>query len=372
MRPIVSSEDKTAPSCQAGRRETCSPASAMRPSIWHKIAVMLFARRVGPVGEAALRERRAVPADDDAVFELRRVLRMDLRANFDGLAYALLRRHRVELVGVRAPHVAAEQHALAALVHAGHRIADHLDRQVGKADAAVDALVLFPETALELQSELDRRLVRRRLDRRQHRFADLDRNLAQDRQRDRAQAPVGARVLRLAAAPRVDVGHADAALVLVDRGHLRIELDQRGDVVIQRHRDAIHAADRLEHRRRQVVVERRNHDSSPVPTAATRRARSASTAVGGGISAGAALAVVATALARRKRLHVAVVLVEHAEHAQRLEQPFLVLDRQFGIELALVDRLAQQLGDVAVIVRVDVPVALRLAAERPWTNAGRR
>ena len=55
-----------------------------------QIVVVLLARLVGPVGEAALRERHAMPGDGDAVFELGRVLRMDLRAQFDRLAHALL------------------------------------------------------------------------------------------------------------------------------------------------------------------------------------------------------------------------------------------------------------------------------------------
>src|SRR6266700_5641945 len=35
-RCTVSSADSTAPSCQAGRYEACSPASARRPSIWQR------------------------------------------------------------------------------------------------------------------------------------------------------------------------------------------------------------------------------------------------------------------------------------------------------------------------------------------------
>src|SRR5258705_8302147 len=137
-----------------------------------------------------------MPRDRDAIFELGRVLRMDLRTEFDRLAYALLRRQRGEFVRIRAPDVTTEQHALAGLVHAGHRIADHLDRQIGVADAAVDALVFLPEAALELQADLDRRFVRHGLNRSGHARTDLDRDFAEDRQRNRAQAPVGARAAR--------------------------------------------------------------------------------------------------------------------------------------------------------------------------------
>ena len=222
-----------------------------------QIRIMFFAHIVGPVGEAAHRERRTMPGDGNAVFELFAILRMDLRALFDRGAHALLRRHRGELERVGAEHVGAEQHAFAAEVHARHRVGDLLDRQIGERDAAVDALVLLPEAALHLQADLHRRRVGHRADRSLHSLAGFERNLREDRQRYRAQAPIGLCLRRRAAAACVDPGDTDATLVLIDRSNLGIKLHKRRDFAVQRHRDAIHAADRLEHRRRQVVVDRR-------------------------------------------------------------------------------------------------------------------
>src|SRR3954469_21673981 len=113
-----------------------------------EIVVVLLARRVGPDAEAAHRERRAVPCDRDAVIELGFVLWMDLRAVVHGRADAFFRAHRSELERLVAPDIGAEQHAFAAVEAAVRRIADLLDRKIGHRDAAVDALVLFPEAAL--------------------------------------------------------------------------------------------------------------------------------------------------------------------------------------------------------------------------------
>ena len=143
--------------------------------------VMRRARLLGPHAEASHRERRAVPGDGDAVVEFLRVLRMNLAAVFHGLRHSLLRRHGGELRGVESPEIPAEQHALAVAEIAAVRVADIADRQIGVGDAAVDLLVLFPEAALELQSDLDGRRVRDRGDGLRHGRAHLHRDLSENR-----------------------------------------------------------------------------------------------------------------------------------------------------------------------------------------------
>src|SRR5262245_15148797 len=80
-----------------------------------QVAIVLAARLVAPAAEAAVAPRHAMPADRDAVLELRGVLRMDLRALLDRAPHAFLRWHRGELVGIPAEDVGAQEHALAGL-----------------------------------------------------------------------------------------------------------------------------------------------------------------------------------------------------------------------------------------------------------------
>lgn len=53
--------------------------------------VMLGARLLAPHAEAAMRERHAVPADRNAVFEFARILPMQLGAVLHRFTHALLR-----------------------------------------------------------------------------------------------------------------------------------------------------------------------------------------------------------------------------------------------------------------------------------------
>jgi hypothetical protein len=76
-------------------------------------------------------------------------------------------------------------------------------------------------------------------------------------------------------------------------------------------------------------------------------------------------------MARERRpftyLHV---VVEHAPAAQGLLQPVAILGGELRVERLLVDRLAEQFGDIALEVGRQRFEALRLAAEglgRLWT-----
>src|SRR4029077_2019413 len=127
----------------------------------------------------------------NAILEFRRVLRMDLRAIFDGAPDSLLRRHGREFIRVRpVPGVAPEQDALAGRIEVGAGVGNLADRQIGIADAAENEIVLFPEAPLELQADTDGRAMGHRADRRLHETSDIDLDLAEDAERNGAHAPV--------------------------------------------------------------------------------------------------------------------------------------------------------------------------------------
>src|SRR6202790_3140932 len=152
-----------------------------------EIVVMLRPCFVAPVAGATQCKGYAMPGHRDAVLEFSAVLRMNAGADLDRAGDPLGRRHRGEFVGVGG----AEQHAPAGAIEAAVRIGDLPDRQIGIADTAIDRLVLLPEPAPELQPDLDRPRIRHGVDRGLHAVADIDRKLAQDRERDGADAPIG-------------------------------------------------------------------------------------------------------------------------------------------------------------------------------------
>src|ERR1700674_4437950 len=124
-----------------------------------QILVVLLAGIGAPDAVAAEHPGPPVPADRHAILVFGRVLRVDLRAVFEGFLQPLLGSQRGELVGVGPGRVGGKQHALAGTAVVGARIGDLPDRQIGVADAAVYGVVLLPEAAPELQADLDRRRV---------------------------------------------------------------------------------------------------------------------------------------------------------------------------------------------------------------------
>ena len=179
---------------------------------------------------------------------------MDGGAPFDRLGDALFRRQGAELeaIGVE-DRIGAEQHALARAAVVAAWIADIADRQIGRGDAAEDRLVLLPETALKLQADLDAGDIGHRGNRRRHLRTDIHLDLAEDRQRDGAEAPIGARLHGHAARRQIVIGHGDAMRILVDRAHLGVIADEVADLANEALGDHVHAADRLEQRRLKLV-----------------------------------------------------------------------------------------------------------------------
>ena len=138
-----------------------------------QIVVMLGAQFLGPVPGAPQSPGHAMPGDRDAVLEFGRILRMNLRSPLDRLADAFFGGHRRDLEGIGPEGVGTEQHARTFVEIACARIADQRVGQIGEGDAAVDRLILFPEAALELQSDFDRRVVEQCIDGIFHRCAHL-------------------------------------------------------------------------------------------------------------------------------------------------------------------------------------------------------
>ena len=244
----------------------------------------------------------------------------------------------------------------------GAGIADVQDRQVRVGDAAVDVLVFFPEAALELQPHLHGGRVRNRRDRARHRRAHIHGYLRQYGQRNRAQAPIGARRHPCVRVGRIHIGGGDAAIVLPDVDDLRVVTDQGSEFPPECLADPAHPAHRLEQRRlhvvdiavRDVLPQIRFQQVGQADGFGRRGARAQS-------SARRLLesAPVAGFVAR----HVLEVAVERAPLAQRLEQLFLVLLADPGIQGILARRLGEQLRDMALIVGLDLAITLRLAAE---------
>ncbi len=329
-----------------------------------KVVVVGGSRLIRPVARAPERERDPVPGDRNAILELGDILRMDLGAELHRAPDSLGRRHRGELVRVRSVEgVSAEQHALAAGIEIRARIGNLADREIGIADAAEDVLVLLPEPARELQPEFDRRRVGNGVDRRLHRRGHIDRELAQDGERQRAYAPVGFGLPNRSARSEVLECDRHAGFVLTDRNDFRAISNAIGDLPRERLADPAHAADGLEHGGLKVVGEeilqappktRRQNVMQPDRRAVDRL----------GAEAAARILGVAAVIGRIFAGFVAEVLVECADGPQRLEQNLAIFRRHLVVKRPFPGRLGQELGDAAGEIGLDVPNALRLAVER--------
>jgi hypothetical protein len=133
--------------------------------------------------------------------------------------------------------------------------------------------------------------------------------------------------------------------------------------------DAIHASDRLVH----------EHGLVPVGLELEVAAEPAGQQVGqprrrdgrAELEPGAGLVVGGVAVAPAEVAQLAGLGREHrTQAAQQLDQRFLVVGGQVGVERALVDRLGQQLGDVAEGVGFGVAVAHRLPGQSTADGVG--
>lgn len=244
----------------------------------------------------------------------------------------------------------------------GAGIADQGDRQIGIADAAVDGLVLFPEAALELQAHLHRCRVRHLADRGGHRVAGGDRNAAEHRQRNRADAPVGAGDAFFAAVRGILPGHTHAVGVLIDPGDLGVVGDGIAKLLRERLADLVHAAHRLEHGGLHLVVvagrqrgpqTRAQHVLHAEGIGELRLARQAA----------AGIPRKAAPLAAVLAFDVAELVVERAPGPQGLQQYLLVFAAHALVQRLLLGALGQQLGHMALVIGIDGAKALRFAAK---------
>src|SRR5579863_545977 len=304
-----------------------------------------------------------MPGDRYARLELGSILRMDLGAACEGDLDALGRRHRREFVGIRpAEKIGAEQYAPAAKIITGTRIGNLPDRQVGVGDSAENMLVLFPEASPELQSDLDRAGIGNRVDCHLHRAGNVDGDLAQHGQRQGADAPVGLRLLHASSRREVLVRDDDAALVLLDRGRLGAVANDIRQLAGEGLADPAHAADRLEHRRLKVVIEK-ILQAAPQARGENVMERHRLAIDRLGAKAAAWVLRVTAEIRGFVARSVAKILVEAAMGAQRLEQNLLIFFRHIIVERALPRRLGQELGDSALEISPDLADALRPAAK---------
>src|SRR5262245_5379212 len=110
------------------------------------------------------------------------------------------------------------------------RIGDLSDRQIGVADSAINRFVFLPEPALELQSDFDRRGIGYRVDRSLHAGAYVDLDLAENGEREGADASVSFCQMCNSGRFDVDVGDGDAAIILLNPGHLCIVANEIVDL----------------------------------------------------------------------------------------------------------------------------------------------
>ena len=269
---------------------------------------------------------------------------------------ALRRRKIAELLGDKRVIVGADQDALVA-VEARRRIPDLSDIPFGPGNPAVDAGILFPEAPVGLPGELAGLDVERSANRRGRLLREVALDIAQDRQRNRADTVIGLG-RRLRAARSIAIDDARPVAGAPDLRHLGAVGDAVADPALERGRDAVHAADRLKHRRLQVELVEFMHLPRPEvrieqDRQVDRRARLA------GLQAGARRRRVAGPA----RAAIDRVLVEIAETPEKDAEALFVARRERVVERGGVERLGQQLGDVAAKIVVQRARFDRLAVE---------
>src|SRR5690625_3419174 len=296
--------------------------------------------RAGPAGGTAEGPRHPVPAYCEAfAVVLLVVLRVNLTALLERPLDPLLWGHARDVVrDVAAVGVRGEQDALLLeIVVVGVR--NLCDLLVGGGYTAVYAVFFLPEPALELQADFGRRGIGDAADSFAELGAEVCGDLAQDRQRDGADAEIAGRFLGRAAG-QVLVTHPDTVIALADLRHLRAVTDQVAHFTLERPCDLVHAAHRLEHRQRLV----RPLTAESAPGFGTQnlfeRLRSAGDARP--VSRTHVLVVAAPAAAG-----VLVIAVQCTPAAESFEQTVPVISGEPLVQCALIGCLGEQFCRVA-------------------------
>ena len=144
----------------------------------------------------------------------------------------------------------------------------------------------------------------------------------------------------------------------LDRRHLGLQAHDRAELLGERHRDAVHAADRLEHGGLEVEALLEHHGAPHVDV--EQRAERHRIAPLAGLLARRRQALVAGA----RRALEGEVGREVAIGAQEGEHALLVAGVELLVERAAIDRLAEQFRDLAAHVVVGLAHLDRLAAVR--------
>src|SRR5690625_4933441 len=200
-------------------------------------------------------------------------------------------------------------------------------------------MILLPEAPLELKSHLGCRSVRDALDGLLELRAKVGRNLAQDRQGNRANAVIPGRLFGLPCL-EVLVTDANAVVALPDLGHLRAVTDHVPRLAFKRPGDLIHATHRLEHG--EGLIRPLTPESPPCFT-------SKELLEGAGL-AGDTRAVTCShvlVVAPAAATGVAILAAQGATGAECLKQAFTILTRELLVEGPLIGGLCEELGCVA-------------------------
>src|SRR5579872_5814373 len=154
------------------------------------------------------------------------------------------------LGNVVAPDVGAEQHAFLP-VESGRGVPDLRDVALGPGDAAVDLVVLLPEAAIGLERDLDHLGIGGCRDRGPNLRREVGGNAGEHRERYGADAKV-APDRALGTAPAIAIDDADTLAVPADLASLRAVADRAVDAALEGGGDPVHAADGLQHGRREI------------------------------------------------------------------------------------------------------------------------
>ena len=250
-----------------------------------------------------------------------------------GLHVGQLAKRRPILNGISAHHDAAFRK------EARTRIPHHVHRLLQIRKPAVDAVLFLPETR-RFPRDFVCRIVAGAVDRLPHRGAEIRIECAHNRQWHRADAVVGNHGV-VGAAGCVAIDHRYAGRRLPDAAHHGARPHHAAQLFLERCRDPVHPAHRLEHRRLPVDHFLRQH---ALPQVRVQQRMHRQSIDGLRLFFPRAWRHFETrplsSLERQIRLQIAILLQER-DHA------LAVFRRNLFVERAFADAFRQQLGNVA-------------------------